>query len=251
MQHLKIDKNHPLPIYIQLKNIIEKQIEEGFFQPDQMISSERKLSEQYEISRMTTRQAINELVKEGKLYREKGRGTFVSPPRFLQENMMSFTETLKAQGYTPATKVLEFSVVRNLKDISNILETLEEQVYYKIKRLRFADSIPVALETVYIPVEYSKGLDQYDLSTGSLYKVLKEKYNHPIDSTSSTLEAIIADKMMMKIFESKKSIPLLKTEGVTKTEDGKRLFYEVSYYRSDIYTYQVNIYRGMIGRRSL
>ena len=75
---LKIDKNHPLPIYIQLKNIIERQIDEGIFQPNQTIPSERKLSEKYEISRMTTRQAINELVKEGKLYRERGRGTLSS-----------------------------------------------------------------------------------------------------------------------------------------------------------------------------
>lgn len=247
---MKIDKNHPLPIYIQLKNIIEKQIEAGIFQPDQMISSERKLSEEYEISRMTSRQAINELVKEGKLYREKGRGTFVSPPRFLQENMMSFTETLKSQGYTPTTKVLEFSVVRSLKKFSDLLDTTEEQNYYKLKRLRFADSIPVALETVYIPTEYCPDLDQYDLSTDSLYRILNEKYHQPIDSTLSTLEAVISDKMMMKIFEVKKPTPLLKAEGITRTEEGKKLFYEISYYRSDIYTYQVNIYRGMIGRRS-
>lgn len=245
---VKIDKSHPLPYYIQLKNIIEKQIEEGVFQPNQMIPSERQLSEKYEISRMTTRQAINELVKEGKLYREKGRGTFVSSPRFLQENMMSFTETLKAQGYTPTTKVLEFSVVRGLKNISKILETKEEQIYYKIKRLRFADSIPAALETVYIPTEYCEGLDQYDLGTQSLYKILKENYNHNIESTFLTIEAVISDKMMMKIFESGKAIPLLKTEGITRTEEGVKLFYETSYYRSDVYSYQVNIYRGMMGR---
>lgn len=245
---LKIDKNHPLPIYIQLKNLIERQIDEGIFQPNQTIPSERKLSEKYEISRMTTRQAINELVKEGKLYRERGRGTFVSSPRFLQENMMSFTETLKAQGYTPTTKVLEFSIVRNLKNISRILETKEEQIYYKIKRLRFADSIPAALETVYIPTEYCAGLDNYDLAAFSLYKILKEVYNHTIGSTFSTIEAVISDKMMMKIFETNKSFPLLKTEGITRTEEGKSLFYEISYYRSDVYTYQVNIYRGMIGR---
>ncbi|WP_058486048.1 GntR family transcriptional regulator [Defluviitalea phaphyphila] len=244
---MKIDKDNSLPIYIQLKDIIEKQISEGILQPGQKIPSERQLSEEYKISRMTTRQAINELVKEGKLYREKGRGTFVSSPRFLQENMMSFTETIKSQGYNPETNVLEFETVRNLKDISKKLDTPKEQIYYKIKRLRFADLIPVALETVYIPKNYCEDLDKYNLATDSLYNILTKEYHHSISSTFSTLEAILSDKMMMKIFQVNKAIPLLKAEGITRTEEGKNLFYEISYYRSDIYTYKVNIYRKKTG----
>lgn len=213
-----------------------------------MIPSERMLSDEFEISRMTVRQALSDLVHENKLYREKGRGTFVSAPKFFQNNIKSFTETLLEQGSVPGTEILEFSIVKNLSAIAALLDLENEQHFYKLKRLRSVDSIPVALEIVYIPTIYCPQLDQYDLSA-SLYTILKEQYNYTVESTSCTMEAQISDKVMMQIFGAKKQIPLLRVEGINIGQEGYKLFYEVSHYRSDIYTYQVDIHKRGMKRR--
>lgn len=245
---MSIQKDHKLPMYYQIKNIILSQISEGIYHPGDMIPSERILGEQYKISRMTVRQALNELVQEGKLYRERGRGTFVSAPRFFQSNLMSFTETLLEQGCVPSTEILEFSTVKNLAQIAPMLDLSAEQSFYKVKRLRLLDGTPVALETAYIPIMYCPELTPIDISQ-SLYKVLREKYGHTVESTSSTMEACISNKMMMQVFGFKKQVPLLKVEGVSICQEGKKIFYELSYYRADIYTYQVDIHKRGMKRR--
>ncbi|TCK99724.1 GntR family transcriptional regulator [Natranaerovirga hydrolytica] len=230
-----------VPIYIQIKNELKKDIEKGVYQSGEKIPSERELSEQYKISRMTGRQAINELVKEGLVIREKGKGSFVAPPQFLQENIRSFTDTLLEQGYEPSTELLEFNTVYNLKEISRKLDEEPSTYYYKIKRLRFANNLPVALETVYIPKCKCKDLENHNLR-GSLYEILKE-YGYTIQSISCDIEACLSSKAIMGIFQLKKPTALLKVEGVNYTVDGEKLFYEEAYYKSSMYRYHVDIYK--------
>ncbi|MCS4585722.1 GntR family transcriptional regulator [Clostridium perfringens] len=90
-----IDKNSPIPVYYQLKEMIKEKIADGTWQVGQCIASERELTEAYGVSRMTVRQALGELVQEGLLVREKGKGTFVCEPKVKQEDMMSFSEIIK------------------------------------------------------------------------------------------------------------------------------------------------------------
>src|SRR5258708_39864193 len=103
-----IYRNSPLPRYYQLKEIIRERIRSGEWKPGELIPSERELSEQYKISRMTARQAITELVNEGMFYREQGKGTFVSRHKITQQliRLTGFTEDIKTRGQRPGTKVL-------------------------------------------------------------------------------------------------------------------------------------------------
>src|SRR5690349_24938010 len=98
----------PLPRYYQLKEIIRERIMAGEWEPGALIPSERELCEQYGISRMTARQSITELVNEGYLYREQGKGTFVAQPKITQSltTLTSFTEDMKARAQRPITRVL-------------------------------------------------------------------------------------------------------------------------------------------------
>lgn len=76
-----INKQSPIPIYFQIEELIKRQIADGVLKPGEALPSERELADQYEISRMTVRQGISNLVQQNKLYREKGKGTFVSWPK--------------------------------------------------------------------------------------------------------------------------------------------------------------------------
>ena len=230
------------PIYITVKKELENKIEQGIYKSGDKIPSERELSEMYNISRMTARQAINELVSSEMVKREKGRGTFVTSPQLLQKNIRSFTETLSEQGYTPITKLIEFCTVFEMKEISKALNEPKETKFYKIKRLRFANSIPVALETVYIPKYKCEKLNK-DKLEGSLYNILEEDYGYKINNISCDIDAVLSNRALMKIFNIVKPITLLKVEGISITTNGEKLLYEESYYRSNLYKYHVDIYR--------
>ncbi|GMQ60815.1 GntR family transcriptional regulator [Vallitalea maricola] len=228
--------------YQKIKKDIENKINTGKFKSGEKIPSERKLCELYNISRMTARQAVNELVKEGIVYREKGRGTFVSSPNFLQRNVKSFTDTLRERGFNPSTNIIEFSTVYNLREISNIMEVPYETKFYKLKRLRLGNELPMALETVYIQKDRCLGLHKYDISK-SLYEVLEENYGYKVENISCDIDACIANNIMMKVFNMKKARALLKITGISYTSNGEKLFYEESYYRPDLYKYRVDIFR--------
>ncbi|WP_113672794.1 GntR family transcriptional regulator [Vallitalea guaymasensis] len=228
--------------YQKIKKDIENKINTGEFRSGEKIPSERKLCELYNISRMTARQAVNELVKEGIVYREKGRGTFVSSPNFLQRNVKSFTDTLRERGFNPSTNIIEFSTVYNLREISNIMEVPYETKFYKLKRLRLGNELPMALETVYIQKDRCLGLHKYDISK-SLYEVLEEHYGYKVENISCDIDACIANNIMMKVFNMKKPRALLKITGISYTSNGEKLFYEESYYRPDLYKYRVDIFR--------
>src|SRR6478752_6396825 len=103
-----IYRNIPVPRYHQLKEILRERVRSGEWKPGDLIPSERELSETYHISRMTTRQAITDLVNEGVFYREQGRGTFVTRNKITQQliRLTGFTEDIAARGQHPSTKTL-------------------------------------------------------------------------------------------------------------------------------------------------
>src|SRR5829696_3091820 len=102
-------KGGPLPRYYQLKEILHEKIRTGQWQPGALIPSERELCAQYGLSRMTARQSVIELVREGLLYRVQGKGTFVARPRITQQLMAltGFSQDMAARGFKAGAQVRE------------------------------------------------------------------------------------------------------------------------------------------------
>ena len=233
-----IDKNSPIPVYYQLKEDILRKIREGVWKVGQCIDSERELSETYGVSRMTIRQALGELVQEGILVREKGKGTFVCEPKVKQKDMMSFSEIIKKTGRTLETKVLGFDKIPTPEDFLDIF-SFEE--VYKINRNRIVDGECIANEVVYIPVDYCGFINEEKLK-GSLYKILEE-FGYSVEYSESSIKAIIMDDDNKNIFGVDKDVPLLQIVSRTINSDGKVLYVEEATYRSDKYILEVNILR--------
>lgn len=238
-----IDKRSPVPAYYQLRNIILEKIKSGEYSSGNPIPSERELSEKLNISRMTVRQAINQLVAENILYREKGRGTFVSRSKFEQKNIMSFSDLVKKRGLVPNTKVLRFEIVEPPLDVKEMLELDSNDSIYYLKRLRIASDIPVGIEEDFIPERYCPGLDEYDLTT-SLYKILEEKYHHTISYVDNVIEAFMPRSEIQKLLHISKDVPVISITGTSYTVSGVKLIYEKSIYRSDEYKYNVRVFNN-------
>src|SRR5512147_1685093 len=109
-----VDPNDYTPKYYQLASILREQIEQGKLSPHETIPSERNLEQIYSVSRTTIRQAIDLLVRQGYLYREHGRGTFVSPQKLQKgiSELTSFSEDMKRRGIVPGQKILEIGYVQ-------------------------------------------------------------------------------------------------------------------------------------------
>lgn len=229
-----------MAIYKEVKEDLSRKIDQGTYRSGDRIPSERALSDLYGVSRMTVRQALTELENDGFLHRETGRGTFVSVPDVYQENLHSFTQTLIDRHMTPSTNVIEVSKILHLRNISQMLGIHGDEPYYKIKRLRCGDDIPIALETVYIPVIYAMDIDQYDLSQ-SLYTVLEQHYGYEMVRVSCEIEATLSNRGLAEMMNLRKQTALLKVTGITYSQDDRKLFYEESYYKSELYKYHVDI----------
>lgn len=231
-----IDKKSIIPVYIQLKSIILDNIEKGLWKEGQLISSERELSDEFSISRMTIRQALGELVQEGYLYKKKGKGTYVCKPKVTQQDIMSFTEMIEKTGGELKNIILEFDVIETPDFLSSIFD---DSKVYKINRNRVVDNEVIANELIYMPVSLASDLKETDL-TGSIYKYL-ESLNHYVSYCKSSINSVLYNEEYEKLFNLDDMVALLKVSNKVYDSEDRLIFFEKAIYRSDKYTLEVNI----------
>lgn len=231
-----IDKKSPIPAYYQIKEDIKKRIRSGEWKSGEAIDSERKIADTYQVSRMTVRQAIGELEREGILEREKGRGTFVSIPKVTQHNIMSFTDMANAGGMKPKTIVLTFD---RIPVPERYAQGIDDSYVYFITRLRCIDDQPIGIESVYVPIYMLEGVEKAQLE-GSLFRILEER-GYSIKDSEASIQACHMNKSYMEIFGTNANLPLIKINTKYICSNGKGIFFEESVYDSDKYILKVHI----------
>jgi len=172
-----LERSNPLPLYYQLKEVLKQQIHAGHLAPHTAIPSEPELVAQYHVSRATVRQALTELVHEGLLYRQHGRGTFVCEPRVQQHTLSeltSFSEELRRRGKRPGGMLFVSELVRGSQTVREQLRLTDEEQVIRLERLRTANDEPIAYEVDYLP--YPRGVGVYqrakETAEGSLYNLM-------------------------------------------------------------------------------
>lgn len=198
------------PLYKQIRNIIKQKIMDGEFKPNQKIPSETQLSNIFQVSRITVRNAINELVDEDLLVKKQGKGTFVSVPK-IEDNVLediSFSLTCQIHGVRPGSKIIE-NIIRDAseRDVKELELNENSKVVY-IKRIRYADDDPVIIEHNFFPEKYSFLLFE-DLENQSLYEILRSKYNIIRAKSKKTIEITTASETEANLLSIKKGEPLL------------------------------------------
>jgi GntR family transcriptional regulator len=187
---------------------------------------------------MTVRQALTELVTAGVLYREQGRGTFVSAHKFQQQNISSFTETVRQRGLKPETKMVLFSVCEPPAEAADLLSTAGE--VYRAVRIRLADGTPVAVEEIFIPMHICPGLRRSDL-LGSLYSLMTDTYGHKISSADSSMSAQLPGTKLQEDLGISRQTPVLKVNSLYFAVSGITLYFERAAYRTDMFEYNIRI----------
>ena len=239
-----IDPYDNLPKIHQLSAILRQKIEDGEWPPRSAIPSERQLEVIYNISRTTVRESIHHLVREGYLYREHGKGTFVSPQKFVKglKELTSFSEDLVKRGMKPGQKILDISRVTPSASIMQKLEIGPEQTVLRIERLRFGNDVPIGLQVSYSVLREDQTISREELeSSGSLYEIYREKFNLIPCEADETIEATLANPEEARQLQIEPGSPLLLNERIMFAQDRRPLEYVKILYRGDRYQYYVHL----------
>jgi len=243
-----IYRNSPLPRYYQLKEIMRGRVKSDEWKPGHLIPSERELSEKYGISRMTARQAITNLVKEGLFYREQGKGTFVSQRKITQQliRLTGFTEDIKARGQKPGTKVLSAQMFPADETTAEKLSIDPGTLIFRLQRLRLADDEPLAIELSQINFKGCERLLEEDLEQNSLYRLLETKYGIPLMEADQELEAGLAGNEEVQLLKISLGRPVLFTRRITYTERNQPIEYAKAVYCGNKYIFHTHLKRDQL-----
>lgn len=241
-----IDKQSPIPMYYQIMNQLREKIEAGEYPVESALPPERELVEAYDVSRMTIRQAILELVNEGILVRRRGIGTFVAPPKIEQalSSLTSFTEDMAQRGMKAGSRIVSFKEIVPDPTIRKSLGLNADEMAYECVRLRLADEEPMALETTTLVASLCPGLRAEDVENQSLYKVLGERWNIELDYAMQTLEPVLAPPYEASLLHVAPGSPLLLMHRVTYDYSGRAFEHVKSLYRGDRYKFVIELHRN-------
>jgi GntR family transcriptional regulator len=199
--------------------LLESQIQLGDYKAGNRLPSERELSEAYNVSRITARQAIDLLFEDGLIFREQGRGTFVAEPRMRHlQGLTSFTEDMQARGFTPHSRVITQEVLEPDGELQNTLRVVAGQPVLHLVRLRMSDDRPIAIQATHINLALCPGLENENFKDQSLFALLRSKYYiYPV-WTEVDVQAVPASKEEAQLLDVRLNDPLLVIRGKTFTD---------------------------------
>ncbi|WP_446813675.1 GntR family transcriptional regulator [Streptococcus macedonicus] len=222
-----------VPAYIRIHDAIKKEIDRGVWEIGQRLPSERDLADDYEVSRMTLRQAITLLVEEGILERRVGSGTYVASHR-VQEKMRgttSFTEIVRSQGKTPSSQLISYQ--RKLANETEIqqLQLKATDTVVRMERVRFVDNVPLVFEVASIPEKLIQSFNQEDI-TEHFFQTLTDN-GYEIGKSQQTIYAKNASERVANYLKVPKNHAVLALTQVSYFTDGRPFEYVHSQYVGD------------------
>ncbi|MFN8447686.1 MAG: GntR family transcriptional regulator [Anaerolineae bacterium] len=229
-----------IPLYLQIAQGIIDRVRSGDLAPGDQLPSEREIAAEYAVSRVTARQALDELVSQGMAYRVRGRGTFVAEPKIREvSGLRSFSDDMRSQGLQPSSRVLAQKVMEPDATVRQQLKLAPDELVLYLDRLRKANDAPVALESVYLPHRLCPGLEHEDMTSHSLYAILREKYGLYLAWGESEIEARGALPAEADLFGIEVGQPVMVARRLTYTESFEPIEYARSVYRGDRFTFYV------------
>lgn len=226
-----------LPLYVQLKEELINAIAQGEFAAGDQLPSQRALCDQYGMSHMTVRRAISELINDGVIYAIPGKGIYAAERKQDAEAgpLIGFTEDMARRGMVASSRVLAAEIVNASIVLARTLEVDVGAPLVYLRRLRLANHEPMAVQTSYLPHVLCPGLLDNDLSTNSLFSLLRDRYRLLLADSQVSVESALADEEYENLLGLKAPAALLITEQLTYLNSGQIAEFTRSVYRADRY----------------
>jgi GntR family transcriptional regulator len=249
----RVDRDDPVPLYHQLYRILLDKITSGVWKPGDLIPSEKELGQQYQLSRITIRQTLQQLAADGYLSREQGRGTFVSQPKIQHgpEGSFGLTGYLRAHGYIAGWRLLSMEKAEPPEKIRSLLQMKEGQLALLIRRFRLADQDVIGLHRVYVPFPIAVGVKREYLELGeSSLHYMEECMGMTLSHSHRSVSAIPAAEREASLLGVSVGFPLLQIERTTFGADEMPVEYLRAVYRGDRFEYYLRLeHSGRTQRR--
>lgn len=243
---LTVNHSSPLPLHYQLSQLLCTAIASGDLKPGDCLPPETDMVEHLGISRATVRQAISGLVNNGLLYRKKGKGTFVAAPKIeggFFAKLESFHQEMLEKGLTPSTRVLQWEQIPPDGEINAVLELLPDAPLLLLRRLRFANGMPVVQVDTYLSAQLFGGLLEQDMEKNSLYQLLESVYHRPVIRARRSIEAINARPEEAKYLETEPGSALFLVKTVAYSSGSLPVEYSIARYRGDNNKFTIELTR--------
>lgn len=212
--------------------------------PGSPIPTERSLAAEFDVSRTTVRQALADLTVEGRLLRVQGKGTFAAEPKVAQRlQLSSYTEDMRAQGREPSSRLLDIAEIPAEGELPALLGVRSGAKVLRMQRLRLADGEPMAIETTHLPLGRFRGLRKYVSGGGSLYQVLKERYDVEMGHAEETIETALAGPHEAELLGADVGMPMLLLSRHVWDTTERPVEWVRSVYRGDRYKFVAELNR--------
>lgn len=232
-----------VPLYYQLAGILREHIVSGKYHSGDRLPTEEALSKDYDVSRITIRQALGDLEKEGFIKREAGRGTFVADRRAFSNTfrMEGSLEDLISMGLSTTVKVLTLATVKASASEAEFLRVNLGDSVVRCTRLRLHGGTPFSYIINHVPGDLGKHLKAEAWKKGSILRQIETQLGVRMGDADQTISASLADAHLARLLKTNIGAPLLSVDRLVRSVDGRPVEHVHSYYRSDIYSFKAHL----------
>jgi GntR family transcriptional regulator len=238
----------PDPLYQQVYSAITDAIRSGRLRPGDRLPTERRLCEQFEVSRATVRRALGRLVEEGVVEAQVGRGSFVraglDPLAEPPNTLMSFTELAAARGLEASAQVIAQTTRTAIPEEALVFKIGVHALVFEIHRLRMLDAAPVAMDRTRVPLEVAPNLPEQDFTVASIYNTLEAAGAVPV-TADAVVSAAVADDARAAALEVSPGSALLVCRTMSYDITGRLVEIGEITYRADRYQLHTKLVRSV------
>ena len=237
-----------VPLYRQLKAHLEKLIDEGKIKPGERLPSEKELEDQFNISRITVRRALQELAAEEKIARFPGKGSFVLQPKIEPLTALtSFSENMRSRGLNPSYQNTTIRLVKPPAKVAQFFQYFNDEKALNINRLLLADEIPMAIQEAYLPGEIYEAAPRLFvpevMNVVSMYATLELQLGIKLQRAEEFVESSQATAAEAEQLAIKRGDLVLVITRQTRDERDRPIEFVKLVFRADRYRYRVELFR--------
>lgn len=230
--------NSTMPLYYQIVTDIKQQVQDGILKPGTKLPAESALCQSYQVSRVTVRNALEELCAQGIIKREPNKGHFVAKIKNRQmTNSRSMYSAIQASGKVPSSRIITMATQPATSALAHLFGIEPESPLVMIYRVRFADSTPVSLEHIYLPDDIFSGINPWDLEHQSLVRIMQEQFHVEIAYSNQTLTPQIPSKQQMELLNLSTKRPLVAVSSSIVDTGGRVVKYTESLQVTEVMEY--------------
>lgn len=237
----------PVPLYEKIRESVRADILSGTLRHHERIPSEKEFMSIFGVSRITVRQALGDLERDGMIFRIPGKGSYVAKPKEkpTQElaRLQGFAEAMEQQGYSARNRVVGLATLPASEEIAERLRVFVGAPVTEIRRVRYLDESPISFDITYVKADYGDRLAREDLAGRDIFLILEKDYGIPLGHADQCIQSLAADEVMANYLEVEVGSPVLYIERLAYTRSGEPLEFDYVYYRGDSFRYRLRIDR--------